>query len=691
MAKRKNKSSVTVPTSSTGSKQSQIIVIPEGKICDYIDGKFRNDTPEEYVRQNIEKRLVNEHKYLKERIAVEFTLHVGSRKPRADIVIFSEGAISLTQEQIHIIIECKKEAIEPTSRKDGVGQLQSYMSACANCEWGMWTNGKHKEVFRKVISDDGTIEFVDFNDIPSADGNVEDIDRPKRHTLKSAVEDNLLFVFKTCHNHIYVTDGMQKQPAFFELLKVIFCKIEDERNLGKPLEFYASSGERKHPDGQLTVQKRIASIFNKVKKKHSKIFESNDEIKLKPRSLAYVVSELQKYSLLNTHIDIKGKAYEELVGANLRGDRGEFFTPRNVMHMTVQMLDPQVDERILDPSCGTGGFLVIAMNQIIAGLERQLSYDVGKHKDEWDDSEKLLFQERIREIASSNFYGFDLNPDLAKATKMNMVMNNDGSGNIFQTDSLLPPHSWEAPFRRDLANSLGISPTTLRNGESVGHFDVIVTNPPFGSKIPIKDPHILEQFDLGHIWARNASDRDRWEKTDRLQSSVPPEQLFIERCLQLLKPGGRMGIVLPDSILGAPGLGYIREWLIMKTRILASIDLHVDTFQPRNGTQTSVLFLQKKTPKEIQKEERTGRMADYPIFMAMVDRVGHDKRGNPLFKRDKHGNEILVPDADIITLDQTADGERTVKTESKKKVIDDQTVLVVDTFQKWREQEGMLW
>lgn len=669
----------------------KVVVIPEGKICDYIDGKFRNDTPEEYVRQNIEKRLVNEHKYPKDRIAVEFAIRVGSRKPRADIVIFHPTKPERTQENIYIIIECKKESIDPTHNKEGVEQLKSYMAACVNCEWGMWTNGKTKEVFRKVVNERGEIEFLEFNDIPSADGSIDDIDRPKRDALKSAVEDNLLFVFKTCHNHIYVNDGLQKQPAFFELLKVIFCKIEDERNLGKPLEFYATSRERSNPDGQLTVRKRISKIFERVKKKHPRIFDPNDEIKLKPRSLAYIVSELQKYSLLNTHIDIKGKAYEELVGANLRGDRGEFFTPRNVTHMTVEMLDPRDDEKVLDPACGTGGFLVIAMNKVIARLQSQLEEEVGRPKAEWKDEEKRVFQDRVREIAESNFFGFDLNPDLVKATKMNMVMNNDGSGNVFQTNSLLPPHEWEADFRRDLAQALGVKESAIRNSDSIGFFDVIVTNPPFGSKIPIKDPHILEQYDLGHIWQKDKTNRTRWIKTDRLQSSVPPEQLFIERCIQFLRPGGRLGIVLPDSILGSPGLGYIRQWLIRNTRIIASIDLHADTFQPRNGTQTSVLILQKKTPEQIHEEERTGKMADYPIFMAMVDRIGHDKRGNPVFKRDKHGNEILVPETEIISLGETADGVKTAKIESKRKVLDDQTPLVAEAFKKWREEEGLSW
>lgn len=291
---------------------TSVIVIPEGKICDYVDGKFRNDTPEEYVRQTIEKRLVNEHKYLPKQIRIEYTLQLGSRKPRADIVIFDKDCGEQTQENIKIIIECKKEAVEARNAKDGVEQLKSYMSACPNCEWGMWTNGRQKEVYHKYVNDKGQIDFMDYNDIPSADGNLDDINRPKRTTLKNAYDDNLLFTFKTCHNHIYVNDGLQKQPAFFELLKVIFCKIEDERNITKPLEFYATSEERSNPDGQLTVKKRISKIFEQVKnkKKYRLIFDANDEIKLSPRSLAYIVSELQKYSLLNTNIDIKGKAYD---------------------------------------------------------------------------------------------------------------------------------------------------------------------------------------------------------------------------------------------------------------------------------------------------------------------------------------------------------------------------------------------
>ncbi|WP_213996442.1 N-6 DNA methylase [Tepidanaerobacter syntrophicus] len=667
----------------------EIIAIPEGKICDYIDGKFRNDTPEEYVRQNIEKRLVNELKYPKERIKVEYTLKVGSKRPRADIVIFHDGCEGFTQENIAIIIECKKESIEPTSKKDGIEQLKSYMSVCPNCEWGMWSNGKQKEVLRKIINQDGKIEFIDYNDIPAANGSIEDIDRPHRNTLRNAVEDNLLFVFKACHNHIYANEGLQKQPAFFELLKVIFCKIEDEKNIPYPLEFYVTSSERSNPDGQLTVYRRISKIFEKVKNHYKTIFEPNDKINLSPRTLAYIVSELQGYSLLNTHIDVKGKAYEEIVGANLRGDRGEFFTPRNIMHMTVRMLTPKLTEKILDPACGTGGFLVLAMNEVVEELDKQMENVFGKPKIEWSHEEDRLYQDKISEITSNNFFGFDINPDLVKATKMNMVMNNDGSGNILQLNSLLPPHEWPDYVKEQLSKILNIDKASIRNSKSIALFDIIVTNPPFGSKIPIKDPVILEQYELAHIWEKV---NGQWRMTERLQSSVPPEQLFIERCLQLLKEDGRLGIVLPDAILGAPGLEYVRQWLIKYTKIIASIDLHPDTFQPRNGTQTSILILQKKNQREIDVEEKTRQMNNYNIFMAMVERVGHDKRGNPVFKRDKYGNEIYVPEENNITaIGETADGTRTVKTVSKTKILDDQTTLVADVFKKWKQEEGIVW
>jgi type I restriction enzyme M protein len=642
-------------------ENKQVITVPEGKLRDYIDGIFRKDTPEEYVRQNIEKRLVNEHQYPKGLIKIEFPIKVGSANKRVDIAIFPNDCTEFTQENIILIIECKKENISPNDKKDGVGQLKSYMQSCGNCEWGMWTNGKDKEVYRKCTTDKGKIEFDDYIDIPSYNTPIEEIDRPSRKKQQKASGDNLLYAFKKCHNHIYAIDGPQKQVAFFELLKIIFCKIEDERNLFEEPEFFVSTKERNNPDGQITVKKRIERIFTKVKEKQKQIFEQNDELKLSPRTIAYVVGELQRYSFLDTNIDVKGKAYEEIVGANLRGDRGEFFTPRNVMKMTVEMVAPKIGETVLDSSCGTGGFLVQAMNFVINQIEIQLEKTLGKPKKQWSDVHKQTANDKIKEIASKHFFGFDINPDLVKATKMNMVMNNDGAGNILRANSLLPPHEWDLDFKKSLSERFNIDASKIRSVKDIALFDVIVTNPPFGSKIPIQDPTILNQYEIAGT-----------------SKSMSPEELFVERCVQFLKPKGRLAVVLPDSILGSPGKTFIREWLLKNCYIIASIDLHQDTFQPSTGTQTSVLIVQKKT-----EEEKREPFHSYNIFMSLVEKVGHDQRGQDILKRDKNG-EIIYFERTIIN--ENGDIETFDEPE-----LDDQTIEVPNIFSRWKKQEGIQW
>jgi len=663
------------------------ISIRDGYVSDFIDGKPRKNTPEEYVRQNIEKRLVIEHEYLKEQITVEMPIKMGSgTKKRIDLAIFLDSD-KKKQEDVDIIIECKKENIASTDKKEGIEQLKSYMSVCLNCEWGLWTNGKEKLVFRKTRGVSGKFDFTEFNDIPSKDRSLGEVDRPERNSLKNATEDNLLFAFKICHNHIYVNDGLQKQPAFFELLKIIFCKIYDEKDMKERLEFYATSKEKLFDDGRLTVQKRILKIFDKVKSKYPNIFKKSDTIELKPISLSYIVSELQKYNLIDTVVDVKGKAYEEIVGSNLRGDRGEFFTPRNIQKMTIKMLDPKKGERILDPACGTGGFLVIALNVIKDSLLKEYEHVYKKTKSNWSHNEYARFHEKIDEVAKNNLFGFDLNPDLVKATKMNMVMNNDGSGNLFQNDSLQHPQRMSVELKTELCKIFGKSKDSIRKPEDLGLFDIVVTNPPFGIKLPIKDQTTLEQFDLGYIW--DTDDVGNIIKTNKLFTSRSPEVLFIERCWQFLKPGGRMGIVLPDAILSAPGMDYasIREWIFQKSKVIASIDLHKDAFEPHNGTKTSVLILVKKTDEEIEKGNETIHDANNKIFFAMIKKVGHDKRGNEIYKKDEKGTYLLQPDIDLKYQEGKANHEKNEITH--KKIKDDETNAVVEIFLKWKASEDV--
>jgi len=192
------------------------------------------------------------------------------------------------------------------------------------------------------------------------------------------------------------------------------------------------------------------------------------------------------------------------------------------------------------------------------------------------------------------------------------------------------------------------------------------------------------------VWRQGARG---WEPTDDLQTSVPPEILFIERCWQFLRPGGRMAIVLPDAILGAPGLTYVRTWMLRHCRLVASVDLHPDTFQPRNGTQTSVLLLQRKTDEEITQEAISGRWRDYDIFMAQAEAVGHDKRGNKVYRRNEDGEEILVPVTpdEIIVLERTARGQATARPQPRRKVLDDDTPAVAQEFLDWKRQAVLGW
>jgi type I restriction enzyme M protein len=641
------------------------VIVRQGRVLDFIDGRTqRNETPEEYVRQEISKSLVREYSYPKRDIAVEFTLRVGSRKPRADLVVFAD-LTDHEQEHAYIIVECKAQSVRPNDRKEGVGQLQSYLSASPNAIYGMWTNGLERFCYHKIVKG-GHISFEEIPDLPSFGQSEEDAERPSFDQLKPASSDALLFAFRRCHNYIAGNQGLQKPQAFWELLKLIFCKIHDERNSQK-VEFYAGANERSGINGALKVNARIEKLFAAVKGDYPTIFPPNEGIELNPAVLAYIVSQLQMYSLLESDVDVKGHAYEEIVGANLRGDRGEFFTPRNICNMAVAMLEPTEDHLILDPACGTGGFLIAAMNRVIENIREA---EMKRWNNNHDRAEKTIRQ-RVTRYAEKCIVGIDFNPNLVKASKMNMVMNNDGAGSLFQANSLASPATWD---------------DVLRKRNLMNRVDMIFTNPPFGSKIPVDEPAILEKFELGHAWSY-ISNADEWRMTSAIQKSQPPEILFIERCVQLLKPGtGRMAMVVPDGILGAPGLGYVREWILTNARVLASIDMHPDTFQPSVSVQTSLLVLQRKSAEEIALEKAARKKKEYKVFMAEASHIGHDKRGNKTYVRDEKGNEIVEM---IEELTREFDGGKPVykKQKSQRKVVDDNTLQIAQAFRKWLSEQ----
>ncbi len=640
------------------------IIVAQGKLLDFIDEQTqREETPEEYVRQEIAKSLVREYHYPKRDIAVEFTLRVGSRKPRADLVIFHEEK-DHKQEEAYIIVECKSRAVKSSDRKEGIGQLQSYLSSCLNSKYGMWTNGLERYCCRKVERD-GKAYYEDIPDIPSFGQTEAEAERPRFDQLKPATSDALLFAFRRCHDYIAGNQGIPKDKAFWELLKLIFCKIRDER--GDQIEFYAASTERQGVNGSLKVKARLGGLFNTVKADYPAIFRPTDDLELSPIVLAYITSQMQMYSLLESDVDVKGRAYEEIVSDNLKGDRGQFFTPRNICRMAVLMLDPREGQLVLDPACGTGGFLITAMNHVIAGIQAAEERKGGSN-----DRIERASRDRADRYAREFMVGVDFDAELVKAAKMNMVMNNDGSGGLFQGNSLASPATWD---------------DSLRSRDLIGSVDILFTNPPFGSKIPIDDQAILERYDLGHTWNYDA-DADTWTKSSALARSQPPEILFVERCVRFLKPGtGRMAIVLPDGILGSPGLGYVREWILQNTKVLASIDLHPDTFQPNVSIQTSVLVLQRKSKEEMEIEAATGGKINYSTFMALANHIGHDKRGNVTYVRDKGGNEVVEEIDERIK--EYEDGRPVIKYQKiQKKVVDDNTEQIAQEFRHWLREHA---
>jgi len=427
---------------------------------------------------------------------------------------------------------------------------------------------------------------------------VQDIGLYRRKDLEKP--KNLKQVFNDIRNHLAgMTTGITRDEAIAqEIINLLFCKIYDEINtpLEEQLRFRAGVEESSQE-----VKKRIVDLFAEVRKEYDDVFEEGDRIKLDAESIVYVVGELQRYAITEAERDAIGDAFEVFIGPALRGTEGQFFTPRNVVKMAIEMLDPQIGEYIIDPACGSGGFLIVALEYVWNKLEKE-----AKRKG-W--SKEYLAGKR-KELASKFIAGIDKDSFLAKVTKAYMAIIGDGRGGIFCENSLVPPEEWNPKTRQKI---------------ELGKFDVLITNPPFGAKIPVKGERILRQHELGFKWKFNKETKE-WERTNKLQDKQPPQILFIERCLQLLKPGGRMGIVLPDGILGNVTDGYIRKFILEKAKILAVVDMPAETFQPSTSTKTSLLFLQKK--KEGEKVE------NYPIFMAVAEKCGHNRRGKPIEEDD---------------------------------------------------------
>jgi len=559
----------------------------DGYIIDFISGQEVKATPEEIEAvQVFAKQLVEDYGYPKDHIQTRPQFRVKVRPSDTkkeypvDIAVFPND--KKQEDDIYIIVECKKK-----NRKDGKTQLQDYLRF-SKAFLGVWFNGDERFFLRKVEKD-GRIEFEEIPNIPQYGQRVEDIGKFRRKDLKPT--HNLKATFKAIRNHLAAnTVGATRDEVLAQqLINLIFCKIYDER-FTEPndiVTFRAGVDEEARD-----VKERILDLFDKVKRKYKEVLDENDSITLDANSVAYVVGELQNYCLIEAERDVIADAFETFIGHALKGGQGQFFTPRNVVKMMVDILDPDDEDLIIDPACGSGGFLIEALRHVWRKL------DAEGEKYHWN-SENL--KEEKMEFALNRIRGIDKDYFLAKVAKAYMAIVGDGKSGIFCEDSLENPRNWDSKTKEKI---------------HLGDFSVLLTNPPFGSKIPVRGEEKLKQFELGHKWKFNKQ-TGQWER-GKLKDKEAPQILFIERCLQLLKDGGRMAIVLPDGIFGNESLGYIRQFIIKQARIIAVIDVPIETFQPNTGTKTSILILQKT--KNIPE--------DYPVFMAIAETCGHDRRGN---------------------------------------------------------------
>jgi type I restriction enzyme M protein len=580
------------------------------KIRDYATGKEVALTAEELVRQDFEHILIDELDYPKAHIDIEFPIQRGvkRRAEEADIIVFKSP--SHDQKNAYIVVETES----PGHKLDD--QVFSYATA-TTAEFVVWFDGLDrrksqgaKYFWRDLASDPTT--FVPIPALPKFGETLEEVGRYKKSQLRPA--RSLKGLFQKMHNRLYGEGPLKREDSIAqEVIKLLFCKIYDELYTpGDTCQFRATVTELQSPKGREQVAVRVKKLFDALKAhpEYAAMF-AGEQLEYDAYWISYIVSELQGFGLLHagTDTDAMGDAYEIFIGPQLKGESGQFFTPRGVVRLAVEVLGPSLvsQEFVVDPACGSGGFLIYTLRHV--RREARQAYR-GAPAEQVDNV--------VREYARNFIVGIDVDGLLYKVAKSYMAIVGNGRSGIFREDSLLPPARWQ--------------PATAEKAR-LGTFQVLLTNPPFGTKIKVQVPETLAQFDLGHTL------RDGVATSALLSGGQDPAILFLERAWQFLAPpqgsapGGRLAIVLPRQLTSGhhQDMVEIRKWILAHMRLIAVIDLPRETFQPYCGTLTSLLFAERVSSPVRE---------DYPVFMAVVERVGHDRRGNPTYRLTPEGNAI---------------------------------------------------
>ena len=646
------------------------IKIESNQIYSPIRDKWLVLKPEEEVRQRYVCRLVDSYGYGIKQMGEEVKVtnsQRGQGAARADIVIWRNEEDKRKGKNALIVVECKAENV--TIRQADYFQGYNY-AAWAGAKFFVTTNLKETRIF-KVVEDAMPKKLEEIADIPSAD-MVNDDKKIKAMLLqtKAFTRDEFSRLLFKCHNIIRNNDKLSPEAAFDEISKILFIKIRYERtNSGtqifskeeflKQKKMYDAVKSKESPD-------YYQFLFNKTKEDFAKdhLFDENETIKIRENSFEQIVKELQVYNLSTTSDDVKGIAFEQFLGRTFRGELGQFFTPRTIVDFMVSVLDPQEGEYVCDPCCGSGGFLIRAFEYVREHIENEVEVrkeDVKKSLFT-DDYSKLPKKEqekidqkvidafskmnyeldinnpmgRLRSLSFDCIYGTDANPRMARTAKMNMIMHGDGHGGVHHHDGLLNVNGiWE------------------------GRFDVILTNPPFGARID-KELKITEAdrfTDIEKIkayekrYGKENYDNALKQVNDHIDQPILDlfqigkfsgltEVLFIERCLNLLKPGGRMGIVLPEGVLNNTNLQKVRDFVESKAKILLIVSIPQDVFMAAGATvKPSLLFFKKFTEDEAEEYNRIYIQASHEV------EAKYDEEMTDIdVKLAKRGKEALTKD-----------------------------------------------
>jgi type I restriction enzyme M protein len=557
--------------------------------------------PEEIIRQLWLIKLTQEYKYPLDRIEVEKSVQFGRevRSKAADIVLYKEDKITP-----YIIFELK----QPDAQK-AEEQLKSYLSA-EGAEGGVWSNGKQKFILYRPYPKE---YLTTLSDIPNVNQTWDDLFEEKRTYNELKSKFDLSFIISRLEEMVLAQSGVN---VFEEVFKLIYAKLFDEyqaNNIRRNKEVHF----RQYKEPKKTYAVINDELFNGAINQWKDIFNSLDKINLTPEQLQICVPFLEEAKFLGSQrdeLEIIDRAFEHLITEVSKGQKGQYFTPRNVIKMCIKIFNPKKDEYIIDPACGSGGFLLHSMYWV------------------WDHNLKNATQEGKKDYANKYLYGIDFDDNMRRISQALMLIAGDGRHNIFKRNSL-DARDWVGDQAEEARTALKqhLAKNDEENKQTYRYlnFDLLMTNPPFAGEI--KDTGLLRQYEFA-------------KKNGKLKSNVERHLLFIERSLDALRPGGRMAIVLPQGVFNNTNMEWVREWLFDKARILAVIGLEGNTFKlpapaKGTGTKTSVLFLQKW-------EEGQVPLEDYPIFMAVSKKSGKDNSGEYIYvdsegKRVKSKNGIF--------------------------------------------------